>query len=202
MKGKDNTQKGELTPKQLMFCEQYLIDRNGTQAAIRAGYSSKTANEQASRLLANVKIQQYIKAKTQKVLDKMEITQEKVMREYARLAFSDLRQYYNEDGSLKNIHDISDDAAAALAGLESDELWETDEDGAKKPVGVTRKIKIWGKREALDSICKVKGWNAPEKKDHTTNGESLNKLPDLSGLTAEELRVLAKLKRKIDVERI
>jgi phage terminase small subunit len=46
----------ELTPKQQRFCEEYVVDCNGTQAAIRAGYSEKTAVEQASRLLINVKV--------------------------------------------------------------------------------------------------------------------------------------------------
>ena len=50
-----------LTPKQISFCQEYLKDFNGTQAAIRAGYSKKTANEQASRLLANVNISNYLK---------------------------------------------------------------------------------------------------------------------------------------------
>lgn len=48
----------KLTPKQAAFVREYLVDRNGTQAAIRAGYSEKTANEQAARLLANVNIKE------------------------------------------------------------------------------------------------------------------------------------------------
>ena len=56
-----------LTPKQRLFCLEYLKDFNGTQAAIRAGYSKKTANEQASRLLANVNIQNLIKENNAKV---------------------------------------------------------------------------------------------------------------------------------------
>jgi len=50
----------ELNDKQKMFCLEYLKDLNGTQAAIRAGYSQKTANEQASRMLANVNIQDFL----------------------------------------------------------------------------------------------------------------------------------------------
>lgn len=50
-----------LTPKQQQFCLEYLKDFNGTQAAIRAGYSKKTANEQAARMLANVNIQNHIR---------------------------------------------------------------------------------------------------------------------------------------------
>jgi len=52
-----------ITAKQTKFCDEYLIDLNGTQAAIRAGYSPKTSNEQAARMLANVSIQEYIKEK-------------------------------------------------------------------------------------------------------------------------------------------
>lgn len=50
----------KLTPKQQRFCEEYLIDLNATQAAIRSGYSKKTAAQTAARLLTNVKIQEYI----------------------------------------------------------------------------------------------------------------------------------------------
>lgn len=49
-----------MTPKQEAFCREYVVDRNGTQAAIRAGYSAHTANEQAARLLANVSIRAQI----------------------------------------------------------------------------------------------------------------------------------------------
>lgn len=49
-----------MTEKQKRFCDEYLIDCNATQAAIRAGYSAKTANEQSTRLLANVNIKKYI----------------------------------------------------------------------------------------------------------------------------------------------
>ncbi len=51
----------KLTAKQQRFCDEYLIDLNATQAAIRAGYSKKTAAQTAARLLTNVKIQEYIK---------------------------------------------------------------------------------------------------------------------------------------------
>lgn len=59
----DNGEK--LTPKQAAFCREYLVDLNGTQAAIRAGYSKKTANEQAAQLLAKLSISAVI----QKAMD-------------------------------------------------------------------------------------------------------------------------------------
>lgn len=82
-----------LTDKQKRFCEEYLIDLNATQAAIRAGYSPKTAEQTASRLLRNVKVQEYI-AKRQKELSRStEVTQERVIRELALIAFSNATDY-------------------------------------------------------------------------------------------------------------
>jgi phage terminase small subunit len=157
----------ELTEKQKRFCEEWMIDMNSTQAATRAGYSARTANEQGARLLANVSVQGYINELRKKLSKKLEITQERVLKEYARIGFSDIRGYYNEDGSLKKITDLDDDAAAAIAGVEVDELWEPDGDGGRKQVGETKKVKRWDKRAALDSICKVLGYNAPEKIEHS-----------------------------------
>lgn len=82
-----------LTDKQRKFCDEYLIDLNATQAAIRAGYSPKTAEQTASRLLRNVKVQEYI-AKRQKELSRStEVTQERVIKELALIAFSNNADY-------------------------------------------------------------------------------------------------------------
>lgn len=56
-----------MTDRQKRFCNEYLIDCNATQAAIRAGYSKKTANEQGNRLLANVSVKAYIEAHLQEI---------------------------------------------------------------------------------------------------------------------------------------
>jgi len=69
-----------LTPKQAQFCQEYLIDLNATKAAERAGYSAKTANEQGSRLLANVSIQAELKKLQTKRAEKIEVTQDYVLK--------------------------------------------------------------------------------------------------------------------------
>lgn len=71
-----------LTPKQTRFCEEYLIDLNGTQAAIRAGYSPKTANEQAARLLANVSIQQFVQSLQQKLSETIGVNTEWILNRF------------------------------------------------------------------------------------------------------------------------
>lgn len=78
-----------MTPKQQRFVEEYLVDLNATQAAIRAGYSKKTANEQASRLLADVNISSAVAAKLNQRSEKVGITAERVLDEIAAMAFYD-----------------------------------------------------------------------------------------------------------------
>lgn len=138
-----------LTPKQRRFVSEYLKDQNGTQAAIRAGYSKKTAQQISSRLLLNVVIRQIIEQK----LQKHDITADRVLQELSRLAFSDLRSLYNPDGSLKPVHEWSDDAARAVAGVESEEIFE----GAgqdRKYVGDLAKVKLWSKPQTLEVLAR------------------------------------------------
>lgn len=63
-----------MTPKQLRFVEEYLVDLNATQAAIRVGYSEKTARQQGARLLTNADIAAEVFRRQQKVSEKAEVT--------------------------------------------------------------------------------------------------------------------------------
>lgn len=77
----------KLTAKQQRFVEEYLIDLNATQAAIRAGYSPKTANEQGARLLANASVQEAIAKAMAERSRRTGISQDRVIQELARIAF-------------------------------------------------------------------------------------------------------------------
>lgn len=79
----------ELTPKQAQFVREYLVDMNGTQAAIRCGYSERTANEQAARLLAVVSVREAVQKAMDKRAERTEITADRVLREIAAQAFYD-----------------------------------------------------------------------------------------------------------------
>ncbi len=170
-----------LTPKQQKFCEEYLIDLNATQAAIRAGYSEDSARQIGSDTLSKAYIQDYINIRQKEISDKLKLTQERILQEYSKIAFFDIRNAFDDEGRLKNIQDLDDGTAGAIAGIESlDEIETMGEETFKS--GTLRKIKVWDKRAALDSICKVLGLNAPEKHDLSTLGQPLNqpmaKLPD------------------------
>ena len=111
-----------LTAKQERFVAEYLIDLNATQAAIRAGYSVKTAAEQSSRLLTNVNVMQAIDKAKEKRAIRTEVTQDRVLQELGRIAFFDLRKLYREDGSMKAMHELDDESAAVLAGVDVVEM--------------------------------------------------------------------------------
>ncbi|MDH2234558.1 terminase small subunit [Delftia tsuruhatensis] len=125
-----------LTPKQERFAAEYLIDLNATQAATRAGYSAKTAASQGERLLRNVEVAKAIQEAQAARSERTEITQDMVLRELAKIGFSDIRKVVrwgttelrtteDKDGEavtepyhglrLVAADEIDDDTAAAIA---------------------------------------------------------------------------------------
>lgn len=108
----------EITEKQRRFCEEYVVDLNGTQAAIRAGYSVNSANEQASRMLAKDNIQAEVARLKTEQSERTEITADRVLQAMAEVAFGDIRGMFNDDGSLKRPHEWDDETAAAVAGMD------------------------------------------------------------------------------------
>jgi phage terminase small subunit len=88
---KDKRTEQPLKDKQLAFCREYIVDLNQTQAAIRAGYSEKTAGATASRLLKNVKIQDEINRLKAERAERTGITADEVVEHLARIAFMDIK---------------------------------------------------------------------------------------------------------------
>jgi phage terminase small subunit len=163
----------KLTTRQQRFVEEYMVDCNATQAAVRAGYAAKTANREGSRLLSNVDIAAAITAARAAQTGRAEVTADRVLREYARLAFLDIRKAFDEHGNLKPVHELDDDTAAAIAGLEVEEIYEhgqadVSQEGqphggslqrsrGKRYAGRLKKVKLSDKKGALDSLAKHLG---------------------------------------------
>jgi phage terminase small subunit len=144
---------GQLTKKQALFAAEYAKDHNGMQAAIRAGYSPKTAGEQAFRLLKKAEITARVEQTFAKALKKEEMTVHEVMHEYARIARSDASSYYNEDGTLKPLSSLSEEARRAISEIEIKES----ADGKLRG-----KIKLHSKIAALDALAKIFKLWAPD----------------------------------------
>jgi phage terminase small subunit len=132
------------------------VDANGTQAAIRAGYSEKGAEVHAHRLLRNPGILDKIRAVQNRALQCTEVSVERVLREYAYVAFFDPAKLYDSDGNLLPIQQMPDDARRAIAGMEIEELFDVDR-GSKTRVGTLRKVRFAGKLAALDALAKHLG---------------------------------------------
>lgn len=136
-----------LTPRQAAFVREYLVDLNSTQAAIRAGYSARTAKQQGSRLMTNADVQSAIQAAQASREQRTEITADRVVAELARVAFGDVRRLYRGDGSLIGIPDLGDDAAALIGGFEVQRSGSA-EDGFV----TTSKVKVNDRLRALEML--------------------------------------------------
>lgn len=144
---------GSLTPRQQRFVLEYLVDLNATQAAIRAGYSAKTAKQQGARLLTYADIAAEVQTRRERLSARTQVTAERVIQELARLAFVDPRAIFNPDGSMKPVTDWDEDTARALSGCEvTEEFAGRGEE--RESVGFTKKVKFWDKKGALELLGK------------------------------------------------
>ena len=142
----------KLTDKQRRFVDEYLIDLNATQAAIRAGYSVKTANEQGSQLLAKLSIQQAIAEKMAERSRRTGVNQDRVVLELAKIAFVKLTDIIDEKGKIKDTATEDD-----LACLEGYKYKYSDTDSG---YSVEREVKLSSKMKALELLGKHLGmWN-------------------------------------------
>lgn len=101
----------KLNAKRQRFVEEYLIDLNGTQAAIRAGYSAKTANEQAAQLLANLSVQEEISKAMAERSKRTGVNQDRVVMELAKIAFAVPGDFIDDDGTIMEGATLDDLAA-------------------------------------------------------------------------------------------
>lgn len=108
----------KLTPKQAAFVREYLIDLNATQAAIRAGYSQKNADKIGPELLGKTRIKAEIQVVMDERAERLDITADRVLKEIAKLAFYDPRKLLKADGTPRSIHELDDNTAAAVAGID------------------------------------------------------------------------------------
>lgn len=143
----------KLTEKQARFVQEYLVDLNATKAAIRAGYSTKTAGQMGHELLKKPEIGAAVEAAQQKREKRTLISQDRVLQELSRIAFFDHRKLYNKDGSLKRPDKLDEETAAALASfeiIESEGDVVADADGNKRKTRrFTKKAKSFDKVAAL-----------------------------------------------------
>jgi len=139
-----------MTPKQKRFVDEYLIDLNATQAAIRAGYAESSASDIGRQLLRKTPVASEIALRQTQIETKAIVTREEVLRELRAIGMADIRKIYDADGNLKPIGDLDDETAAAIAGVET--VTEVSGRGEDREVSIVRKVKRFDKNKALELL--------------------------------------------------
>jgi len=154
----------KLTLRQERFVQEYLGNPKGnaTQAAINAGYSTKTAQEQSSRLLTNEAVQFAINERRKALREKASITQERIVEEYARIAFLDPRKFFDDNGKLIEIANLDEDTARALDGLGYQIKYEGTTSN-EVAVSLTFKSRVNCKIKALNCLSELLGFKVQKQ---------------------------------------
>lgn len=138
----------KLTAKQQRFIEEYMIDLNATQAAIRAGYSPNGASVTATDLLANTKIRDEVDKKMAERSKRTGVTQDRIIRELARIAFVDPTDVINmAEGTIDDL--VDEDSRAAIASVKV----KTFSTRGGQEI-VEREVKLHDKIKALELLGK------------------------------------------------
>ena len=148
--------------KRECFCQEYIIDNNGTQAAERAKYSKKTANEQGSQLLAILSVQQRIAELRAVREERTRVTQDRVVRELALIGFSDLQNYISIDEltgviTAKGFDAMPPEESRALKAIKEDRAIKESPDGKDVTVYDKVSFQMHDKIRALEILAKHLG---------------------------------------------
>lgn len=135
----------KLKPREIRFCEEYIIDLNASAAAYRSGYSKSSRRKTGCMLLKRVDVKAYIDIIISERDERCRIKQDDVVNAYGRIAFFDIRKLYDDFGDVRNIQDLDDATAAALLTVKVSEG------------GKIESVTIADRGNALESLAKHLG---------------------------------------------
>lgn len=146
-----------LSEQRKRFADRYFETLNGKESAIYAGYSEATAKQIAYNLLQDEDVEAYLSALREEAAKKHGVTKDRIIAEYAKIAFFDIREIYDTDGGLIHVKQLDDTSAGAIASIKSTEEWGEDDDGNKIIIGTNKEVKIFDKIRALQDLGKHLG---------------------------------------------
>lgn len=159
-----------LSDKQRRFCEEYVIDWNATQAAIRAGYSEKTAYSIGQENLKKPEIESHIE-EIQKKLERLAgVSALRNILELKKLAYSNIADFKEDWDVAKDFNDLTEEEKAALSEIIVTTRTEKSGDSEGFAVVETIKFKLHDKLKAIEAINKMLGYNAPDKVNQSFEG--------------------------------
>lgn len=150
-----------LTEKQLRFAHLVAANPNATEAYARAfgNESRAAASVEGSKLLKMPAVAELVSALRQELLARFNVTNERIVEEYARIAFLDPADFYDDHGKLLPVLQMPEHARRAIAALDVDDRFEERFEGTAKTriqVGTTTKLRLSPKREALQDLAKIR----------------------------------------------
>ena len=169
-----------LPPRQTRFVAEYLRDPNGTRAAIRAGYSRRTARIKAAQLLAKPAVQEAVAAGTHRRLRALGLEAEAVLQRLWDIAFGDIRELFDETGRLKNVTELSGETAAMIAAM------RVTRSGAVS-------VRLVNQLRAIELLMKHLGLLKPTTEPEPSCGMTLQEQQRIESMTDEELAELGRL---------
>lgn len=179
--------------RRTIFVREYLVDRNGTRAAIAAGYAPRSASVTSCRLLRNAKVRAAVSELTEERLERLEVTADTVLQELAKIAFANMKDYWSvrDDGSVYvDLSRITAVQAAGLADLRIDE-YESETGRIRRT-----RVKIGPKTRALELLGKhLKLWTDRAEAAHdVTLSERMKRARErvLRGMSDAELEAKVK----------
>jgi phage terminase small subunit len=180
-----------LTPKQEKFAQR-LVETDKPSESYRFAYDAENMSDEAvaveaCRLQDNPNVALRIEELRRLHLKRHEVTVDRVIAEYAKLAFLDIRKAFDDEGRLKGVHDLDDDTAAAICGIEAEELYEGRGE-SREHVGRLHKIKLSDKKAALDSLSRYLGMFTDKTELSGPNGTPL--APPVVAVTPEAVKAI------------
>ena len=168
---KDNTEDTKLTAKQERFCYEYCIDFNATQAAIRAGFSEKTANRIGSENLSKLVIQNKISTLQADLAKTSGISALRVLKEHEKIAFSSIAHLHNTWIERKDFELLTDEQKTCIKSIttkiQKKNIGTNDEPEIVDVEFV--KVELYDKQKSLEAINKMLGFDAPIKQELKTD---------------------------------
>lgn len=165
-----------LTAREAQFVLEYLLDTNATQAAIRCGFSERSAYQKGHEISNKPHVKAAIDARRKQVTAKLEITLERVLEEIGKVAFFSFSRLKHPDGSIKRFDELDEDTLAAIQELE-----------VVGGMVLAGSVKFHGKLKALDMLMRnLGGYKADNKQKADAVGALLEAISDRGpGLTVK-----------------
>jgi phage terminase small subunit len=151
-------EKESFTEKQKRFCEEYVVDLNATQAAIRAGYSKRSAKVLAVAALTKANVQTYISELQRDIQDRNKLKADDVIQELRALSFWNAVDFIDEGNVIKDLTKLPRELTKAVVGIKVKQTFLPNPNGEGEPIEeITTELKMVDKRGALVDLGKHLG---------------------------------------------